>query len=234
MDAKIKKMAHSFMPASKYLYFVFRKLKRYCHREAVGGLWDIMGKLQIDFMIKQGLKPEHYFLDIGCGSLRGGIHFIRYLEAGHYYGIDKDSYLLKAGRDIELKRAGLSDKRPQLLLSANFDLSSIPDDKFDFMLAQSLFTHLPMYMIELCLINVMPKLKTGGVFYATFNESNDGQSHLAKPHSNKNDEFGFTSYPFSSFSGICCKIGISISYLGDWNHPRGQKMLVFRKSPIVA
>lgn len=42
------------------------------HRGAVGGMWDQIGKLQFEFMVKHGLKPEHKFLDIGCGSLRGG------------------------------------------------------------------------------------------------------------------------------------------------------------------
>jgi hypothetical protein len=42
------------------------------HREYVGGLWEAMGKLQFDFLISRGLKPEHVFLDIACGPLRGG------------------------------------------------------------------------------------------------------------------------------------------------------------------
>ena len=42
------------------------------HRGVVGGMWDEIGKLQFEFMVKQGLKSEHKFLDIGCGSLRGG------------------------------------------------------------------------------------------------------------------------------------------------------------------
>src|ERR1700678_1283527 len=42
------------------------------HREYVGGLWEVIGKLQFDFLISRGLKPEHVFLDIACGPLRGG------------------------------------------------------------------------------------------------------------------------------------------------------------------
>ena len=29
------------------------------HREAVGGLWEEMGRLQFDFVANQGLKPDH-------------------------------------------------------------------------------------------------------------------------------------------------------------------------------
>ena len=50
------------------------------HREAVGGLWDEMGRLQFDFLVAQGLQPHHKMLDIGCGSMRGGRHFVNHLE----------------------------------------------------------------------------------------------------------------------------------------------------------
>ena len=46
------------------------------HREAVGGLWEEMRRLQFDFLANQGLKPDHKLLDIGCGSMRGGVHFV--------------------------------------------------------------------------------------------------------------------------------------------------------------
>jgi cyclopropane fatty-acyl-phospholipid synthase-like methyltransferase len=59
--------------------------------------------------VKEGLKPEHYLLDIGCGSLRGGVHFIAYLEPRHYFGIDKDEQLLEAGRG-EIQQLGLEKK----------------------------------------------------------------------------------------------------------------------------
>ena len=61
------------------------------HRDVIGGLWEELGQLQLDFMIREGLKPHHKLLDIGCGSLRGGIHYIRYLDVGNYVG-DRPSY----------------------------------------------------------------------------------------------------------------------------------------------
>ena len=42
------------------------------HRRCVGGKWDEIGKLQTDFLKEQGLEKNMKFLDIGCGSLRGG------------------------------------------------------------------------------------------------------------------------------------------------------------------
>ena len=54
-------------------------IKMVGHREYVGGMWELIGKLQFNFIVGQGLKPENCFLDIACGPLRGGIHFIPYL-----------------------------------------------------------------------------------------------------------------------------------------------------------
>ena len=64
------------------------------HRDMVGGRWDEIGRLQFDFLRARGLKPAHRPLDIGCGCLRGGIHAIKYLDAGNYYGLDINCWLI--------------------------------------------------------------------------------------------------------------------------------------------
>jgi len=56
------------------------------HWGAVGGLWREIGQLQFRLMVDEGLTPRHRLLDVGCGSMRGGVHFIRHLDAGHYVG----------------------------------------------------------------------------------------------------------------------------------------------------
>jgi SAM-dependent methyltransferase len=90
------------------------------HRNIVGGMWEEIGRLQFDFLVEKGLKTDCYFLDVGCGSLRGGVHFIRYLEPGHYFGIDKSKELLDAGRNVELKRYNLLEQNPILIQMDNF------------------------------------------------------------------------------------------------------------------
>src|SRR5829696_7156995 len=72
------------------------------HRRRAGGLWTAMGKLQLDFMVEHGLEPTSRLIDIGCGPLRAGIHFVDYLDPGNYYGIDVNGTLLDAGYDVEL------------------------------------------------------------------------------------------------------------------------------------
>ncbi len=50
-------------------------------------------------------------LDILCGSMRGGRRFVKYLEPGHYQGMDINPALLTAGRR-ELAKAGVADRQP--------------------------------------------------------------------------------------------------------------------------
>ena len=53
-------------------------------------LWKMKREFQIKFLTDMDLKPDHYLLDLGCGTLRGGIPIIEYLEIGHYFGFTEE------------------------------------------------------------------------------------------------------------------------------------------------
>jgi len=204
------------------------------HRDGVGGMWDEIGKLQFDFLVERGLKPSHYFLDVGCGSFRGGVHFIRYLKPGHYFGIDKNKELLDAGRNVELKRCNLMERNPILVQMDNFDFQSL-NTQFNYALAQSVFTHLPLNNIIRCVMNIEKALVQGGRFYATFWENPQGKFNLEPVMHPQVDDPPIVTYfdrnsfhyNFETFRHICEGIRLTVEYVGDWKHPRGQKMLVF-------
>jgi hypothetical protein len=64
-------------------------------------------------LIANGLKPEDVCVDYGCGTLRLGVHVMKYLRPGAYWGMDIAEFLLEEGRalvDEEL----LSEQRPNL------------------------------------------------------------------------------------------------------------------------
>ena len=146
------------------------------HRELVGGLWDHLGELQFSQLLTHGLSPAHKLLDIGCGALRGGVHFIKYLEPAHYYGTDINQALLDVGYDKELGSLGLQDRLPRenLQATAEFDFGQF-GEKFDRGIAFSLFTHLPLDVIRTCLERLADVMQPGGVFYATFFEAPEAQ-----------------------------------------------------------
>jgi cyclopropane fatty-acyl-phospholipid synthase-like methyltransferase len=202
----------------------------------VGGLWDEIGKLQFDFMVAQGLKPHHKLLDIGCGCLRGGVHFIEYLNEGNYYGVDKDANLLKAGKR-EAKMAGLGHKLFRLELDSEFKFDQL-NATFDFAIAQSLFTHLNLNEILLCLINLEKVLGDQGKFYATYFRADKSEYSNAMIHQSK-DDITIKTYPaFSRSMHYCLDMlqwsawhaGLEcVPVIEGWDHPRQQEMVAFYK-----
>src|SRR5258708_1831394 len=144
------------------------------HREAVGGLWDELGPIQIDFLVSQGLMPHHRLLDIGCGSLRGGVKLIRYLDAGHYAGVDMHESLIDAGYEIELAKAGLTHKLPRsnLVAEGEFDFSWCPM-RVGFAFAQSVFTALRLNFLRICLERLGNFVVRDGKFFVSIFEVPD-------------------------------------------------------------
>jgi SAM-dependent methyltransferase len=208
------------------------------HRSAVGGMWDEVGQLQFEFLVSEGLAPESHLLDMGCGSLRGGIHFISHLEPGHYFGIDRNPRLLAAG-ETELERAGVTGKQPTLVVRNDFSAEDL-GQRFDFAIAQSLFTHLPFNSILRCVSEVGRVLAPGGRFYATF-FANPGPRLGLEPMPIETDH-ELTVYvdrdPFyydpDLFSWLCEGSDLTCEYRGEWGHPRSQQMLVFTKQGAPA
>ncbi len=201
------------------------------HRKGVGGRWDELGELQFRFLVDHGMRPDHTLLDVGCGSLRGGVRAIAYLEAENYVGIEKEASLLHAGRDVELLRAGVTGKRPRLHVTSNFDLTWLdPGFSFDFALAQSVFTHLRPGLITECLQRVLPRLKPNGVFFATFFESEDGRDVKGPAHGWRADELQHPRYTLDTLTRLAHDAGGAVEYLGDWGHPRDQRMLAIRST----
>lgn len=206
------------------------------HREFVGGLWDSIGLYQLNILTKLGLLPEMKLLDIGCGCLRGGIHAIRYLNKGNYFGVDSNASLLYAGYHTELKSAGLQDKLPisNLVKEENFDFSLIPT-MFQFAIAFSLFTHLPLNHIKLCLTKLAPKLEPNCAFVATYfrcpTDSAWGACMISSqgevktwPH---RDPY---HYKISDFFWCIENLPWVLEDIGDLSHPRGQQFLLFRRT----
>lgn len=65
--------------------------------EAVGGYFDEFSQLMLKILVEAGLQPEHYLIDIGCGSGRLTKSAAPYLT-GRYLGTDVVPALLKNAR----------------------------------------------------------------------------------------------------------------------------------------
>lgn len=206
------------------------KLNR--HRSFVGGLWDEVGELQSDFMISKGLTPDSTLLDVGCGALRGGVHFARYLADGNYHGIDINRSLLEAGI-YELRKAGLDNDAVHLHCTDDFDATSF-GIKFDFGISVSLITHLSANQIIYCFAQMRRVMHEHSRFYFTFFEV----PNIVIPDSFQQPRGGVTThfmsdpfhYTHEQIEFCARSAGLHPTIVGDWGHPRNQQMLELRPS----
>jgi SAM-dependent methyltransferase len=204
------------------------------HRRSIGShaFWERLGRMQLDYLVREGLQPPHFLLDVGCGPLRGGIHFVRYLDAGRYYGVDKRDDVLDEALRVEVPRHGLEAKRPTLLADDKFRFGRF-GRQFDYAIAQSVFTHLPLNNIIRCLMEIERALTPGGRFYATFYLNPGGKRKLEDIRQTPTvtshfDEDSF-HYDVATFEWVCDGTELEVENLGPWGHPHNQQMLRFTK-----
>lgn len=202
---------------------------------------EIIGKLQFEYMIGQGLDPSHKMLDIGCGWLRGGIRFIGYLNRGNYYGIDKNEQYITQGLQA-VRQNGLAEKRVNIMVNDVFQFDRF-SAKFDFALAQSVFTHIDIVDILLCLNNAVKVLNSGALLCATFFPCAaveyfqavihmGGLSSMQVPIVTTQFAYDYSvHYPPEMLIQTCNLVlpQFNITYIGEFGHPHGQHMMHFRK-----
>lgn len=226
------------MPSPYYQEDLKNKVIAGSHRDLIGGFWDKIGKLQMDFLTRQGLQPHHYFLDIGCGALRLGTLAVDYLEPRHYYGVDISEDLLDAGYGKELTdRQRERLPRSSLQHTGEFDFRWLNDQKMDMAMAQSVFTHLPMNHIRHCLHKLYPFMKDGSAFYASFAICPDHHQITEKLVHPSSDEVGKEvatydirdpyHYTLEDLEYCTKDTPWKFQFLGDWGHPRNLQMAAF-------
>jgi len=192
------------------------------HRD---GLWDLMGNLQFDLLMSQGLKPSDKFLDVGCGPLRAGVKIIPYLDAGNYVGFEANRDLLTLAEE-EIHANGLEEKMPRLYHSGVFEFEAA-GEMFDVILAQSLFPHLDLNKVIYCCVKAAQVLKPEGSFFFTFFNNPQGIANLEAIEQKE----GIVTFPvldpyhipeaFLSF--VARKLNFDFEIV-PYDHPHGQVM----------
>jgi cyclopropane fatty-acyl-phospholipid synthase-like methyltransferase len=179
-------------------------------------LWEAKRRFQINFLLGVGLKPNHKLLDFGCGTLRGGLPLIDYLEPDNYYGLDVRIETLKEACN-ELEESGLENKRPTLIHSNNPSLLTFTGG-FDFIWAFSVLIHLADTKLEEFLSFATRNLKPDGKIFANvvYGEKSDGCWRIfplvARPQT-------FYQYTFLKYGLKICDMG-ALREFGHVARPR--------------
>ncbi len=129
--------------------------------------YDLVGAMQFNLLTTFGLRDYHKLLDIGCGSLRSGKILIPYLRKGNYYGVEPNKWLIDDGIKYELGEEIISLKSPSFSYSSAFEFQTF-NEQFDFLIAQSIFSHAASLQISQCLKEAKAVMKQEGLFLATF------------------------------------------------------------------
>ncbi len=143
-------------------------------REYVGSN-EISGEVQLGLLMRVGLRPSSHVLEIGCGCLSAGLPIVRYLDAGHYVGIDPNVWLRRTVMRTAAVRAVVVRKLPTFLSNDAFDASAL-GRSFDFVLSHSVLSHAAYWQLELYLRNVRRVLKPTGVVLASLRLA-EGNQH---------------------------------------------------------
>ncbi|EFJ19688.1 hypothetical protein SELMODRAFT_110669 [Selaginella moellendorffii] len=139
------------------------------HHSNYGEPWA-GGRDVFEFIAKaSALKRHHRVLEVGCGTLRVGLHFIRFLAAGNYHCIEKDPLSLMAAFSYELPSQGLLHKRPVIVRSDNLEFELLGDNEYDVVYASAAFLHMPDKLVWTGLEKLVPRIKPGGRVFVSHN-----------------------------------------------------------------
>ena len=194
------------------------------HRGYVGPheKYDIIGAQQFNIVTSFGLREHHKLLDIGCGSLRGGRLFIVYLNKQNYFGIEPNKWLIEDGIKHEIGNELIEIKTPSFEYNSDFNLQ-IFNEKFDFIMAQSIFSHASENHIRICCKNIYEVMHENSIFFATYLKGNENYS---------GEEWVYPQgvrYIPTYIHSIIESCNLKCEELTSWIHPNGQTWLKITK-----
>lgn len=185
-----------------------------------------MGPWQLDLLLRLGLDQDATLLDLGCGTLRGGLHFIRFLRPGRYHGAEVDEDMLARGARL-VSLAGLDEKAPRLMSLVALDAQAL---SLDWVLTQSVLNHLDEHGTVATVGRVSRSLGPEGrwvstaCFDAKVERVEAGAVHGRRPR-----EFWRSLTNPRWFRGVLDRCGLYMEEVGDAAHPRGLDVFVARR-----
>ncbi len=153
-----------------------------------------------------GLRPDHDVLDAGCGVGRTARYLCDYLQSdARYEGFDvmekpvqwSQTHITPLFPNFHFRFIPLfnTEYNPDPSLPSAAELQfPYPDESFDFVLAHSLFTHLPPDVTHNYLNEISRVLRSDGISYSTwflFGDDLSGYAHVrtAKMHLDSSGDF---------------------------------------------
>ena len=197
--------------------------------------YDLIAAMTFNLLTTLGLRQHHSLLDVGCGSLRIGRLLIPYLNKDKYVGIEPNEWLVREGTKREIGEALLEIKRPTFFFSDSPETIAQAKISFDFVLAQSIFSHCGLDLIKGWLSAISRVLADDGALVATFlpGEEDSPTKGWVYPEC--------VNYKPATLRDAAAEAGLRFELL-DWRHPRqtwalfaapGFDMTWFQNNPLT-
>jgi len=174
--------------------------------------YDLIAAMTFGLLTALGMRQHHSLLDIGCGSLRVGRLLIPYLNTGRYTGIEPNRWLVDEAIRRECGCDQIEIKKPRFVFSDDPD-SVDSRRKFDFAIAQSIFTHASVDIISNWLRALSDRIEYQGALLATFAEAREDHPGIGWVYPE------CVSYRRETIGELAAKSGFRFRVL-DWRHPR--------------
>lgn len=174
------------------------------------------GRDEIEALIRHGLNPWDQFLDIGCGAFCGGYWVIHLLNEGCYHGIEPNVPMFEGGLSHILDPGLIELKKPVFDHNDQYDFS-VFNTTFDFMFAQSIWTHAGKKDIEKMLDGFVEYGSERARFLVTiklpdlFHRDYKGDEWVGGSHKSKGA--GTVRHRFKWIQRACEKRGLLVSRL---------------------
>lgn len=122
--------------------------------------WTAGSEKTAFYFERMRLKPHHRVVDYGCGSLRTGSHFIRFLNPGCYFGLDVVPDFFRIGQDL-IGEDLLREKAPTFRVIGPASVAEAAKFAADFVISTAVCIHvhpdeLPQYFANLMQITSKP------------------------------------------------------------------------------
>ena len=183
--------------------------------------YDLVAAMGFGLLVHLGMRQQHRVLDIGCGSLRIGRLLIPYLNRGGYTGLEPNGWLVEEGIEREVGRDQVRIKAPEFVVADTARSLIARGARFDYMLAQSIFSHTGPDLLDRWLGEAAQLLDDAGTLVATYLEGDEDPAETGWIYP------GCVLFRRDTMDAMAARHGLQFVPL-DWHHPR-QRWALFAK-----
>jgi SAM-dependent methyltransferase len=128
------------------------------------GDFDIIGRIELQILLMEGLTPQSVLYDFGCGTGRLAVHAIPWLTGGRYFGSDISRTMLQHADKIVRSKCPGATCQVEWIHQTRWDFPEWLTQQVDVICAFSVFTHMEHEDAYRYLVAAKNIVKPGGKF----------------------------------------------------------------------